>query len=491
MTKIVFCDVEGTLLSTSLPLLVLREAQRSGTLTRWQMAQSGGLGALSRVIPGGLGRVVQMISVIRAIAGSRVADVEKVLHLAMPDVLAALKPDMLARLQQHQRDGYHLVLLSAGLHAGILRLAEALGGRGEGTKLSIVQGRYTGQLDGPLCQGRGKATRAKAVLDEVGALPADCIAYGDTASDAPYLALMGQPHAVDPDTKLRQIAQRSAWPIIHTTAKPAAPAAIPAAPPLAPAIEAAAQAALRQFVTPRRTALRPKDAALLAGGTPMTFANGLVGAHWGDGPTVLLVHGWEGRGVNLGAFIAPLVAAGFRVVAFDGPAHGDSPGATTDPLDFALHLVEVGRELGPLAGIVAHSMGAASTLLAMQRGLQVERVIWISGPAFLFGVVRRFAQLQQLPEPVANRFIALVGERVGVDEGGVEIVQEHDGFAIPGLIFHDTEDAEVPFADAQALAAVWPTAALRRIEGRGHRRILLAPEVIAETVSFLAESLHV
>ena len=47
---------------------------------------------------------------------------------------------------------------------------------------------------------------------------------------------------------------------------------------------------------------------------------------WGAGPSVLLVHGWEGRGAQLGALVDPLVAAGYRVVALDGPAHGDSPG---------------------------------------------------------------------------------------------------------------------------------------------------------------------
>ena len=487
MTKIVFCDVEGTLLTASFPVLVLAHGQRSGVLTRWQMAQANGLGTVGRTLPGGLGRAVQMAGVIRAIAGSRVADLDHVLDLAMLDVLAALKPEMVARLRQHQHDGYQLVLLSAGLHAGIVRLASALGGRGEGTKLRIANGRYTSQVDGAICQGQGKALRATAVLREVGAQATDCIAYGDTGSDARYLALMGQPHAVDPDSALAQFAAIHGWPVIHTTATNllTIDTTTPATPPTSPEVEEQAQTALRQFVTPRRTPLRPKETAILANASTLTFRNGLVGAAWGDGPTIVLVHGWEGRGVNLGAFIEPLVAAGFRVVALDGPAHGASPGTTTDPLDFALRLAEVGREMGPLAGIVAHSMGAASTMLAVQRGLQVQRVAWIAGPASLFGVVSRFAQMQQLPEPVATRFFALMRERVGVDDTALEIQHVVRAITIPGLIIHDREDAEVPFADAEAIATAWPTAQLREVEGRGHRRILLAPEVVAAVVDFL------
>src|SRR6185369_13228471 len=46
--------------------------------------------------------------------------------------------------------------------------------------------------------------------------------------------------------------------------------------------------------------------------------------HWGTGPRVLLVHGWNGHAGRLSSFVQPLVEAGFGVVAFDAPAHGIS-----------------------------------------------------------------------------------------------------------------------------------------------------------------------
>ncbi|HEX8728518.1 MAG TPA: hypothetical protein VF739_07855, partial [Ktedonobacterales bacterium] len=97
-------------------------------------------------------------------------------------------------------------------------------------------------------------------------------------------------------------------------------------------IETQARAALQMFMTPRRLAPRDWEAALLRRGTPLTFANGLVARSFGAGPRVLLVHGWEGRGMNLGMFIAPLTAAGYQVLALDGPAHGESPGEQTNPV---------------------------------------------------------------------------------------------------------------------------------------------------------------
>ena len=54
-----------------------------------------------------------------------------------------------------------------------------------------------------------------------------------------------------------------------------------------------------------------------------------------ENPTILLVHGWEGRALDFSEFIDPLVEAGYHVVAFDGPAHGESSGKQTHAPQFA------------------------------------------------------------------------------------------------------------------------------------------------------------
>jgi pimeloyl-ACP methyl ester carboxylesterase len=250
-------------------------------------------------------------------------------------------------------------------------------------------------------------------------------------------------------------------------------------------IENRARAALQLFMTPRRLAPREWEAALLQRGTRLTFANGLVARSFGAGTRVLLLHGWEGRGMNLGMFIPPLTAAGYQVIALDGPAHGESPGEQTNPADFAQGLCGVGQELGPLAGMIAHSMGAASTALALRQGLVSARVVLIAGPSSLAGVLRRFAQAAQLPEPVAERFSALVAEHVGKPAEMLDIAHVSATLTTPALIIHDPADADVPFADAQAIAASWPDARLYVTEGLGHRRILRDRDVIAMATSFI------
>jgi HAD superfamily hydrolase (TIGR01490 family) len=219
MVKLVFCDVEGTLLTASFPGLFMAEGRRMNLFTQRQLFQAGTLAMSARALPGKLGQMMRMAGFIRATAGCSEVDVERVLDGTMPQVIDHLKPAMIERLQAHQHDGFDLILLSAGLHPGIVRLAQALGGRGEGTKVRVRNGRYTAALDGPACQGSGKALRARQLLVELHADPSDCYAYGDTAGDIPFLSLFGHPYAVDPDPHLERTAQRLGWPILRGNAK--------------------------------------------------------------------------------------------------------------------------------------------------------------------------------------------------------------------------------------------------------------------------------
>lgn len=256
-------------------------------------------------------------------------------------------------------------------------------------------------------------------------------------------------------------------------------------------VETQARAALRMFITPRRIVPRDWETDLLRQQPPRALANGLVARVWGDGPRVLLAHGWEGRGVNLGGFIAPLTAAGYQAIALDGPAHGDSPGEMTNVMEFARGILDAGSELGPLAGVIAHSMGVATTALALRQGLAAERVVLIAGPSSLSDVMRRFAQMARLPEPVAERFYQLLMEHTGISAEVLDIARIAATLATPALIMHDRADADVPFADGQAIAACWLGASLYITEGLGHRRILRDPEVIAAAVSFLTGSARI
>ena len=102
---------------------------------------------------------------------------------------------------------------------------------------------------------------------------------------------------------------------------------------------------------------------------------------WGPpgGEVVVLAHGWDGRASQFATLVRELVADGYRVVAFDAPAHGDSPGRATYLLDWVHALQTVQERHGRFAAVVGHSFGGLAALVAVGHGVAALAVVGDQG----------------------------------------------------------------------------------------------------------------
>jgi pimeloyl-ACP methyl ester carboxylesterase len=219
---------------------------------------------------------------------------------------------------------------------------------------------------------------------------------------------------------------------------------------------------------------------------------GLAGEVWGEGPAVYLVHGWGGWRGQLDALVDPLVEAGYRVVAFDAPSHGDSdpgpegPGRSTI-LEFADALAAVVAANGPAHAVVAHSLGTTAAAYAVAKGLPVGRLAFIAPMADPLPYTRTFAGRLGFGERVRTRLVGRVERRVAKPLSAFDVPAMAATVATPPLLLvHDRQDAETSWSDSAAIAQAWPGARLVSTAGLGHRRILRAPAVVAEVVGFVA-----
>jgi pimeloyl-ACP methyl ester carboxylesterase len=247
--------------------------------------------------------------------------------------------------------------------------------------------------------------------------------------------------------------------------------------------------ALRLFATPRRTPGTGEPDAGLEGHRFTIEAGGdrLAAWDWGRGPTVILTHGWSGHSGQMAGFVAPLVRAGYYVVAFDHPAHGQSEGRQANYLTVAAALTAVARRLGPVHAIIGHSFGCTATILALSRGLPVERVVLVAPPAESPLFARAFGQAIGLPAPRIEGMVDRIRLAVGGDLAALDARQLARRLVTPALIVHDQADREVPFAHAEAIAAAWPGARLHPVNGLGHNRLLRDPAVIERAVEFVRD----
>jgi len=244
------------------------------------------------------------------------------------------------------------------------------------------------------------------------------------------------------------------------------------------------------YLHPLREGRRvPREDAYLAGAAAhrIETSQGPVSAwRWGpaDGPLVGLVHGWQGHAGQMGGFAAPLVAAGFGVLAFDAPGHGDSPDAEVSVPLLARVVADLATRQGAFFGLVGHSMGAAAAAMATTLGVRPAGVVLLAPPLSQAERVERMVDRLQFTPGVAQAFVRALERKSGFRHEDVDMRVAARGADFPALLFHDPTDRSCPFRNSELIAAEWAGARIVPCPGRGHLRILSTPYVHQQTAEF-------
>jgi pimeloyl-ACP methyl ester carboxylesterase len=261
---------------------------------------------------------------------------------------------------------------------------------------------------------------------------------------------------------------------------------------------AAARIAHKLISTPPRHAPRAWEQQLMQTAERFEVVVGdrrIPAAAWGQGPAVLLVHSWGGRGTQMGRLTAALVAAGYRAVSFDLPAHGESGMGETDMVECAAAVAAVAdaatAKFGPLHGVVAHSFGVMATLLAVrEHGLITARLVSIGAFEHCRWFMEAAREHLNLTEAVAqrirDRFEARHGHRVTWDR--LSVVELLRQARCATLVIHDRFDREVPYSHSHALRSVGRHIEALPTVGLGHRRTLSDAGVIKASVAYFART---
>lgn len=221
----------------------------------------------------------------------------------------------------------------------------------------------------------------------------------------------------------------------------------------------------------------------------------LKGYAWGEGRPVLLAHGWGSRASHLASLGRILAKAGFRVLAYDQPAHGQSlkqGQANRSSLpEFCRAIATVAGE--PLYALVGHSLGAAASALVAggspvvpSARVSAERLVLISSPSNVISIISQFCRMTGLHHrrDELNREIE-AGYGFALDAYAVDAALSNCSARV--LIVHDPDDGEIPFSDALTLRKACPSARFAEIKGAGHREILGNRMMLKAVREFLIE----
>ena len=207
---------------------------------------------------------------------------------------------------------------------------------------------------------------------------------------------------------------------------------------------------------------------------------------WGNGPTVLLVHGWNGRGLQLSPLIEPLLIAGYQVISFDAPGHGQTEGNKTHLTEIRDVILALSERHGPLHAAIGHSFGVACLAAAVNAGLNIPNLIGISSPGGLSKLIERYCQAMSITPATEDALRQRLSERLGASlwQQFAESYPINHGVE-RSLVIHDRLDQVVPWQESEHLALCWPNAELLLTEGLGHRRILTDQALAKKITAFI------
>ena len=251
-----------------------------------------------------------------------------------------------------------------------------------------------------------------------------------------------------------------------------------------------AESLVRMLSAPTQMPLRPQDAALLDGAEFFRFGPDQSRCAWsiGRGPLVLMVHGWGGRGVQMSPLASTLATGGYRCIFFDAGGHGDS---RAEPIGFDTFIRDVAaltRHVGePVHAWIGHSAGGLGMMASrVLKGVRADRFICIAAPRFPYVPLESLQKKFGADDLALEQVKPMLAAQFKTDWPSLEAGAAYEPFGGSRLLLaYDLDDERVRHADADSIAAGWPSATVLKTASFGHNRILKSPEVAAAALAFL------
>lgn len=205
---------------------------------------------------------------------------------------------------------------------------------------------------------------------------------------------------------------------------------------------------------------------------------------WGAGPVILLVHGWEGRALQLDAFITALLSNGFKVVAFDQKGHGESSSQFSSYPEIVRSTGLVAAHYAnELQGVVGHSIGANSMFKVSENFDRKLKIAAVAPVENFLGVLENMSMKLGIYEKLFEQVIRHIEAESGLLLADLNVLDYEKISRHDVLLVHDKFDRVNNISASHAIHKNLPGSSLMQTEKLGHSRLLGNQEVVDRVVA--------
>jgi len=237
--------------------------------------------------------------------------------------------------------------------------------------------------------------------------------------------------------------------------------------------ERAVHKAFKLFCTPRGGYVKPhqKDYLNAHKSEQVQFKKIKIQTYrWeGQGPKVLLLHGWDSHTFRWKDMVKHLQAKDYDITAFDAPAQGLSEGNLLNVPIYNEVLNLILDKCSPEI-LIGHSMGGMTSVFNqhLKKKPFVKKIVLLGSPSDLKRIMDGFQKILGLSDTFMTAVEDYFKRRYGY--GFAEFSTQHFAKHVdtPSLIVHDKYDKIVPFTEAKDIHNTLKNSELMITEGAGH-----------------------
>lgn len=214
-----FFDLDNTLIRGSSMYYLAKVLVREKVLSRRELGRFAS--AQARFIRSKTEdkKISQVITerALTLIKGREQADLTKFLDMTVNEIIkGALYKEVVNKLTWHTSRGDNTWLVTASPIEIAFNLAKKLKMNGAlGTVSEVINGKYTGRLQGEVLHGPRKARAIFEMSTKANIDLTDSYGYSDSLNDLPLLCTVSNPVVVNPNAELLRIARKNNWEVIN------------------------------------------------------------------------------------------------------------------------------------------------------------------------------------------------------------------------------------------------------------------------------------
>ncbi|MEU4193045.1 HAD-IB family hydrolase [Kribbella sp. NPDC026611] len=212
-----FFDLDKTLIARSSTLAFSRPFYAGGLINRRTVLRSAYAQFVYLLGGADHDQMERMREYISAMCtGWDVATVQAIVADTLEHIVRPMiHQEAIALVEQHHAAGRDVVIVSSSGAEVVEPIGAMLGAdKVIATRMVVADGKYTGEI-AEYAYGPHKATAIRALAETEGYDLASSYGYSDSITDEPMLAVVGHPHAVNPDKALRRLALLRGWPVLE------------------------------------------------------------------------------------------------------------------------------------------------------------------------------------------------------------------------------------------------------------------------------------